>query len=111
MDYFGINSSEDLPKISEVLMEELVQATNVKEAEENMKAEDAAEAVIEVENIDAEIIIEETVIEETIVTEDVEVIEEEDTTDDENKALVVTEDGEIIEEENEENNPDEEREN
>ncbi len=35
MDYFGINSSEDLPKISEVLMEELVQATNVKEAEEN----------------------------------------------------------------------------
>jgi segregation and condensation protein B len=39
MDYFGINSSEDLPKISEVLMEELVQATNVKEAEENMEAE------------------------------------------------------------------------
>ena len=29
MDYFGINSSEDLPKISEVLMEELVQATNM----------------------------------------------------------------------------------
>ena len=27
MDYFGINSAEDLPKISEVLMEELVQAT------------------------------------------------------------------------------------
>ena len=32
MDYFGINSSEDLPKISEVLMEELVQATNVQES-------------------------------------------------------------------------------
>ncbi len=32
MDYFGINSSEDLPKISEVLMEELVQATNMHEA-------------------------------------------------------------------------------
>ncbi len=29
MDYFGINSTEDLPKISEVLMEELVQATIV----------------------------------------------------------------------------------
>jgi segregation and condensation protein B len=29
MDYFGINSTEDLPKISEVLMEELVQATVV----------------------------------------------------------------------------------
>jgi len=27
MDYFGINSTSDLPKINEVLMEELVQAT------------------------------------------------------------------------------------
>jgi len=27
MDYFGINSTDDLPKISEVLMDELVQAT------------------------------------------------------------------------------------
>ena len=52
MDYFGINSAEDLPKISEVLMEELVQATNVKEAEENMVAEteliDVAEEVLSV---------------------------------------------------------------
>lgn len=29
MDYFGINSPEDLPKIKEVLMEELVEATRV----------------------------------------------------------------------------------
>ena len=29
MDYFGINSTNDLPKISEVMMEELVQATVV----------------------------------------------------------------------------------
>ena len=29
MDYFGINSADDLPKINEVLMEELVQATIV----------------------------------------------------------------------------------
>lgn len=29
MDYFGINSPEDLPKIKEVLMEELVEATKV----------------------------------------------------------------------------------
>ncbi|MES2429666.1 MAG: SMC-Scp complex subunit ScpB [Bacteroidota bacterium] len=29
MDYFGINTTDDLPKISEVLMEELVQATAV----------------------------------------------------------------------------------
>lgn len=41
MDYFGINSSDDLPKISEVLMEELVQATLVKEAEANITAVDA----------------------------------------------------------------------
>lgn len=29
MDYFGINSPEDLPKIKEVLMEELVEATKI----------------------------------------------------------------------------------
>ncbi|CAN5626408.1 hypothetical protein BH11BAC3_BH11BAC3_38640 [soil metagenome] len=29
MDYFGINSTDDLPKINEVLMEEMVQATKV----------------------------------------------------------------------------------
>jgi len=32
MDYFGINSAEELPKISEVLMEELVQATNMNDS-------------------------------------------------------------------------------
>lgn len=46
MDYFGINSAGDLPKISEVLMEELVQATYVKEA--------TAEATEENENTDEE---------------------------------------------------------
>ncbi len=38
MDYFGINSASELPKISEVLMEELVKATvmnNATEPEEN----------------------------------------------------------------------------
>lgn len=34
MDYFGINSSDDLPKISEVLMEELVQATIIGNSED-----------------------------------------------------------------------------
>jgi segregation and condensation protein B len=33
MDYFGINSADDLPKISEVMMEELVNATNVIQAQ------------------------------------------------------------------------------
>ena len=32
MDYFGINSPEDLPKIREVLMEEIVEATKMNEA-------------------------------------------------------------------------------
>ncbi|MFN8253308.1 MAG: SMC-Scp complex subunit ScpB [Ferruginibacter sp.] len=36
MDYFGINSPADLPQISEVMMEELVKATNVLEAQEEM---------------------------------------------------------------------------
>ena len=40
MDYFGINSPEDLPKIKEVLMEELVEATK-------MHNEEAAEGQTE----------------------------------------------------------------
>lgn len=49
MDYFGINSSDDLPKLNEVLLEELVNATNVKEAEAAMEAAnaDGAEQVTE----------------------------------------------------------------
>jgi segregation and condensation protein B len=37
MDYFGINSPEDLPKIKEVLMEELVEATKVEHNESEKK--------------------------------------------------------------------------
>ena len=44
MDYFGINSASDLPKISEVLMEELVKATLVSEAEANEIPVEGAEA-------------------------------------------------------------------
>ena len=42
MDYFGINSPEDLPKIKEVLMEELVEATIVtnEETSETKKEEE-----------------------------------------------------------------------
>ncbi|MBA3674003.1 MAG: SMC-Scp complex subunit ScpB [Chitinophagaceae bacterium] len=41
MDYFGINSPDDLPKIKEVLMEELVEATKInnEESEENKEEE------------------------------------------------------------------------
>jgi segregation and condensation protein B len=71
MDYFGINSAEDLPKISEVLMEELIQATNVKEAEADMETELIADEMAEGETEPAE---------ET------------------DKILTVTETGEIVEE-------------
>ena len=40
MDYFGINSAEDLPKISEVLMEEMVQATHMHDLAENKTEEE-----------------------------------------------------------------------
>jgi len=86
MDYFGINSSEDLPKISEVLMEELVQATNVKEAEDNMEAENAAEEM----TVEEEIIANEAAIE-----------------DDTENVLAVTETGEIIDEVNNADSADE----
>ncbi|MEI8059797.1 MAG: SMC-Scp complex subunit ScpB [Ferruginibacter sp.] len=66
MDYFGINSPADLPKISELMMEELVLATNVIEAQNEMEAynaELASEANTEVENVIAEeVIISEVVI-------------------------------------------------
>ncbi len=53
MDYFGINSTSDLPKISEVLMEELVQATMINGAssetveETIVNAEENAEPTVE----------------------------------------------------------------
>ena len=63
MDYFGINSADDLPKINEVLMEELILATNVQQAQEEMMVEveniEVVE-VIETEEINLEIDIEKT---------------------------------------------------
>jgi segregation and condensation protein B len=73
MDYFGINSTTDLPKISEVLMEELVQATMVNGIQEVSETEVKEAAVVEVMN------------EETVEAEESETI------------LAVTPDGEIIE--------------
>jgi segregation and condensation protein B len=50
MDYFGINSASDLPKINEVLMEELVKATviNPEEDVEKLIAAEEAEVVLSV---------------------------------------------------------------
>ncbi len=45
MDYFGINSADDLPKIKEVLMEELVEATKIhnEESSEEKQEEPVSE--------------------------------------------------------------------
>lgn len=40
MDYFGINSADDLPKIKEVLAEQLVEPTIVKNAEQEKPSEE-----------------------------------------------------------------------
>ncbi len=63
MDYFGINSPDDLPKISEVMMEELVNATNVIEAQQEMADHNAAN------QIDTATAPEEVMIEEVVVIE------------------------------------------
>ena len=97
MDYFGINSAEDLPKISEVMMEELVKATNVQEAEENMDKVIITEETVET-TITEEIVLDETVTEENMAEED-EITEEDDT------VLAVTENGDIIEEDNPDKEP------
>ena len=34
MDYFGINSADELPKINEVYLEEIVKATNINRMEQ-----------------------------------------------------------------------------
>jgi len=48
MDYFGINSAEDLPKIKEVLMEELVEATKIHNEESSEPKQD--KPIGEIEN-------------------------------------------------------------
>jgi segregation and condensation protein B len=55
MDYFGINSTEDLPKIKEVLADQIVEATVIKPEDftDNSVFEQTAEAIAE-ENEQAE---------------------------------------------------------
>jgi segregation and condensation protein B len=43
MDYFGINSADDLPKIKEILNQEIVEATKVETEEERERKDRAAE--------------------------------------------------------------------
>src|SRR3984957_10508138 len=61
MDYFGINSPDDLPKISEVMMEELVKATVITNGETpETSDEEEVVAVTVSEDIIAETTAEET---------------------------------------------------
>jgi len=49
MDYFGINSAEDLPRIKEVLAEQVVQPTVIKDvsqADEETKKENSENEVL-----------------------------------------------------------------
>jgi segregation and condensation protein B len=46
MDYFGINSSEDLPKLREVFAENLVEPTVMNQEESTAQEEPLAEEVV-----------------------------------------------------------------
>lgn len=43
MDYFGINSADDLPKIKEILNQEIIEATKINSEENNDRVEDEKE--------------------------------------------------------------------
>ena len=95
MDYFGINSADDLPKISEVLMEEFTKATSVNDIME-ANAEEAA--TLEAASMEEIIIADEDVsnVEETDAT----ITEEEVETTASNEDSIVSE---TIEEDAEQN--------
>lgn len=68
MDYFGINSASELPKISEVLMDEMVNATVVNEINDNGREEVIPEITLEEELLGA--------IEEAAIKEDADLEEQ-----------------------------------
>lgn len=49
MDYFGINSPDDLPKIKEVLNQEIIEATKIENAESKISTEEERNIPSEVE--------------------------------------------------------------
>lgn len=51
MDYFGINSAEELPKINEVLMDELIQATVMNDVRSGNEEQAEIDAVKQVDEI------------------------------------------------------------
>jgi segregation and condensation protein B len=112
MDYFGINSAEDLPKIKEVLADQVVEPTIIKDAEiseegNNEEPEDKASHSLTEEEIKAEGTEDETMLSVTEEEAKAERTEEEtmlSVTEEEAKAegmdndamLSVTEDGELV---------------
>lgn len=48
MDYFGINSPDDLPKIQEVLNQEIIEATKIENAGKELSVEDEDEEELEI---------------------------------------------------------------
>ena len=50
MDYFGINSPDDLPKIKEVLNQEIIEATKIEEIKFETQEEEIKEEFLEVKN-------------------------------------------------------------
>jgi segregation and condensation protein B len=112
MDYFGINSAEDLPKIKEVLADQVVEPTIIKDAEiseegNNEGTEDQASHSLTEEEIKAEGTEDETMLSVTEEEAKAERTEEEtmlSVTEEEAKAegvdndamLSVTEDGELV---------------
>ncbi|MEP7164219.1 MAG: SMC-Scp complex subunit ScpB [Ferruginibacter sp.] len=76
MDYFGINSADELPKISEVLMEEMVNATVISDMNDDMQgdtdnfnAEMPTGITVEQATV-SEVTVEEDIVEEVIVEEE-----------------------------------------
>ena len=54
MDYFGINSADDLPKIKEILNHEIIEATKVEKAEEIEKEGHEGESTASFEKVNEE---------------------------------------------------------
>jgi segregation and condensation protein B len=95
MDYFGINSADELPKIDEVFMEEMVRATQVSElAEEAVHIHDvvgeAGELHIAEGEVPTHIHVEERAVEENIEIAEEEIASEEEIDEEEIEA------GEIV---------------
>ncbi len=85
MDYFGINSADELPKISEVMMEELVESTMMHAGvPAEQEQESAPEAIADIVTDKAE----------QVSTDELETVSSEEAAE---RAIIVTEDGELVE--------------